>query len=171
MLAQEDLESARRMYMDDLPYLLLGGLPLFLFLSIGSIALFSFIAVAAWSDARRREREAHYKSETIKKIAEAQGPGAQAALEFLREEAARQEQRQVNAALHRREGMKLGGLITIAVGIGLMIFLRAIVNGMPSSPPPGAPAHDPVPVYLVGLIPFLVGVALLAYTYLLAPKS
>src|SRR5262245_21719833 len=157
------------MCMDDhIPYLL-RALPLFLFLSIGSIAFFSFIAVAAWAEARRREREAHYKSETIYKIAEAQGPGAQAALEFLREEAARQEQRQVKAALHRREGMKLGGLITMAVGIGLMIFLKAIVNGTPSSP--GAPAHDPVPVYLVGLIPFLVGVALLAYAYLLAPKN
>ena len=54
---------------------MMGSLPLFLFLSVGSIALFSFVAVAAWSDARRREREAYYKSETLKKIAEAQGLG------------------------------------------------------------------------------------------------
>ena len=37
---------------------------------VGSIALFSFLAVAAWSDARRKEREAYYTSETLKKIAE-----------------------------------------------------------------------------------------------------
>jgi hypothetical protein len=49
---------------------------LFLFLSVGTVALFSFISVAAFSEARRREREAHYKSETIKKISEAQGAGA-----------------------------------------------------------------------------------------------
>ena len=29
---------------------------------VGSIALFSFLSVAAWSDARRKEREAYYLS-------------------------------------------------------------------------------------------------------------
>jgi uncharacterized membrane protein len=134
-----------------------GGLPLFLFLSVGSIALFSFIAVASWADARRREREAYYKSETLKKIAEAQGAGASSAIEFLREEALRRAEEKKNAARHRREGIKLGGLVTTAVGIGLMIFLRAIERDEP--------------VYLVGLIPLLIGVALLAYSYLLAPKE
>jgi len=126
------------------------GLPFFLFLSVASIALFSFIAVASWADARRREREAFYKSETLKKIAEAQGDGASSALEFLREE-------KKSAAQRRREGLKLGGLINIAVGIGLMILLRAIANDEP--------------VFLVGLIPLLIGVALLAYSYLLTPKE
>jgi Flp pilus assembly protein TadB len=134
-----------------------GSLPLFLFLSVTSIALFSFVAVAAWSDARRREREAYYKSETLKKIAEAQGAGATSAIEFLREEAIRRAEREKNAARQHREGVKLGGLVTAAVGVGLMIFLRAIV--------------DDEPVYLVGLIPLLIGVALLAYSYLLAPKE
>src|SRR5213594_3331998 len=118
-----------------------GSLPLFLFLSVTSIALFSFVAVAAWSDARRREREAYYKSETLKKIAEAQGAGASSAIEFLREEALRRAEDKKNAAQHRREGIKLGGLVTAAVGIGLMIFVRAIERDEP--------------VYLVGLIPLL----------------
>jgi hypothetical protein len=134
-----------------------GSFPLFMFLSVGSIALFSFIAVAAWADARRREREAYYKSETLKKIAEAQGTGASSAVEFLREEALRRAEDKKNAAQHRREGIKLGGLVTAAVGIGLMTFLRAIERDEP--------------VYLVGLIPLLIGVALLAYSYLLAPKE
>jgi len=122
----------------------------FLFLSVGSIALFSFLGVASWSDARRRERQAYYKSETLKKIAETQGSGANSAIEFLREE-------EKGAAQRRREGVKLGGLVTSAVGIGLMIFLRAIVNDEP--------------VYLAGLIPLLIGVVLAAYSYLLAPKE
>ena len=42
---------------------------------VGSIALFSFLAVASWSDARRKEREAYYRSETLKKIAESSGEG------------------------------------------------------------------------------------------------
>jgi hypothetical protein len=31
-------------------------LPIFLFLSVASVALFSFVAVAVWSSERRRER-------------------------------------------------------------------------------------------------------------------
>jgi nucleoside recognition membrane protein YjiH len=134
-----------------------GSSSLFLFLSVGSIALFSFVAVAAWSEARRREREAYYKIETLKKIAEAQGAGASSAIEFLREEAIRRAEQEKNAARSQREGVKLGGLVTTAVGIALMIFLRAIERDEP--------------VYLVGLIPGLIGVALLAYSYFLAPKE
>lgn len=130
------------------------AIALFLFLGIGSIALFSFLAVAAWSDARRREREAYYKSEALKKIAETQGGGV---VEFLREEALRRAEEKKDTARRQREGIKLGGLVTSAVGIGLMIFLWRLV-------------HDE-PVYLVGLIPLLVGVALLAYAYLLASKE
>jgi len=40
-----------------------------------------------------------------------------------------------------------------------MVFIKAVDRG------------DPDPAYLVGLIPLLIGVALLAYTYLLAPKE
>ena len=125
-------------------------IPVFAFLSVGAIALFSFIAVAAWADARRKEREAYYRSETLKKLAETQGAGAGSALEFLREE-------NRLGARRRREGQKLGGLITAAVGVGMMIFLRAV-------------EHEES-AYLVGLIPLLVGVALLTYAYVLAPKE
>lgn len=129
--------------------------PLFMFLSVGAIALFSFVAVASWSDARRKEREAYYKNETLKKIAETmQGSGANPALELLREEDKRERQ-------HRREGQRLGGLITTGVGIGVMVFLRALM----------AAEGDHEPAYLVGLIPMFVGLALLAYSYLLAPKE
>jgi hypothetical protein len=127
-------------------------LPTFLFLSVASIALFSFVAVAVWSRERRREREAYYRSETLRKIADTQGAGGSSAIEFLREE-------EKNATRRRREGQKLGGLITVAVGISMMVFIKAVDRG------------DPEPAYLVGLIPLFVGVALLAYTYLLAPKE
>ena len=87
-------------------------------LIIGSIALFSFLDVASWSDARRKEREAYYTAETLKKIAESSGEGTKSAVEYLQE--------QNRNARHRRlEGMILGGLITAAVGIGLMVFLQA----------------------------------------------
>ena len=117
---------------------------------IGSIALFSFLSVAAWSDARRREREEYYRNETLKKIAESSGDGAKAAIELLREQ-------NRSVTKRRLEGMKLGGLITAVVGIGVMALLRGLVNDEP--------------VYLAGLIPLLIGLALLTYTFLLAPKE
>jgi hypothetical protein len=125
------------------------GASVFLVPIVGSIALFSFLAVASWSEARRKEREAYYKSETLKKIAESSGEGAKSALELIREQ-------EKNSVRRRLEGMKIGGLVTAAVGIGLMVFLHGV-------------EHEE-PVYLVGLIPLLIGVALLLYPLMLAPK-
>jgi hypothetical protein len=85
-----------------------------------------------------QERVAYYRSETLRKIAETAGPGSNAPLESMHQE------EQIDAR-HRRETIRLGSLITIAVGIGLMIFLRGI-----------APEKA---LYLVGLIPLLIGVA------------
>jgi len=117
---------------------------------VGSIALFSFLAVTTWSEARRKEREAYYTSETLKKIAESSGEGAKSALELMRE-------RQKNIVNNRLEGVKLGGLITAAIGVGVMALLRGLVNDEP--------------VYLAGLIPLLIGAALLVYAFALAPKE
>jgi len=117
---------------------------------VGSIALFSFLGVASWSDARRREREAYYTTEALKKIAESSSEGAKSAVEYLHEQ-------EKGARRRRLEGMKLGGLITAAVGIGLMAMLRGL-------------EHEE-PAYLVGLIPLLIGVAMLVYVFVLAPKE
>jgi hypothetical protein len=126
------------------------GLPLALAVSVGAVSLFTFIAVAAWSDNRRKEREAYYKSEIVKKMVESQASGGGSALEYLREE-------EKLATRRRVEGLKLGGMITFAVGIGLMIFLRAIDRSGPT--------------YLVGMIPLLVGLVLWLFAYMIAPKS
>jgi len=123
---------------------------IFLFLSVSAVALFSFVAVASWADAHRREREAYYKSEITRKIIETQGAGSSSALELIREE-------EKIEAKRRREGIKLGGLVTTAVGIGILIFLKMLVTNEP--------------VYLSGLIPLFVGIALLTYAYLLGPKE
>ncbi|MGA7081359.1 MAG: hypothetical protein WBQ43_06385 [Terriglobales bacterium] len=125
------------------------GISVFLVPIVGSIALFSFLAVASWSEARRKEREAYYRSETLKKIAESSGEGAKSALELMREQ-------EKNFAKRRNEGLKIGGLVTAAIGIGVMVFLHGI-------------EHEE-PVYLAGVIPLLIGVALLIYPLMLAPK-
>jgi hypothetical protein len=120
---------------------------------VGSIALFSFLGVASWSDARRKERESYYTTEALKKIADSSGDGAKSAVEYLREQ-------ERNARRRRVEGLKLGGLITAAVGLGVMVFLHSVVHDA-----------DDRGVYLVGLIPLLIGIVLAVYAFALAPKE
>lgn len=114
----------------------------FAVIAIPSIALFSFLAVAAWAGSRSEERKAYYKNDMLKKLADSPASGASATLEYLREQ-------ERTAERKRRGGMQLGGIVTAAVGIGLMAFLGAITR------------HHPV--FFVGLIPLLVGIALFGY--------
>ena len=78
-------------------------------------------------DSRRKEREAFYKAETLRRITESSSDGAKAAAELLRDEARRE-------AIKTREGLKIGGLICIGVGVGLIIFLRVLLGsgGVPN---------------------------------------
>ena len=121
---------------------------IFLFLAVGAVALFSFLAVAAWSGSRQVERTEYYKAEMMKKIAELGGE-RNPALEYLREQ-------ERIAAAKRLGGYKLAGLINVGVGLGLALLLKGLVES--------------TPVYLTGGIPFLIGVALLAYAMWLAPE-
>ncbi|MGD0829583.1 MAG: hypothetical protein ABR907_01485 [Terracidiphilus sp.] len=131
---------------------------LFAFLSIGAVALFVFfLPLVTWIDRRHKEREAFYKAETLRRITEASGEGAKAAIEML------QENENVKR-LKAREGLKVGGLINIGVGVGLMIFLHALLGGGGGSVNNGGTGS----IYLCGLIPGLIGVAMLVYVYLLA---
>jgi len=93
-----------------------------------------------------REREAYYRSETVKKIAELSGGAA--ALEYLRED-------EKKSAMRRTRAIRLGGMITAASGIALTVFLYVIVQGQA--------------VYLAGLIPILVGLSLILYAITSAP--
>ena len=127
------------------------GSMLFVFLAVGAVALFSMISVASWSDARRKEREAYYKNDMLKKLADTQGPGVTSALELMREEVR-------IAALHTRQGLQISGLITAAAGVGVLIFLRALLGKDEG-------------VFLCGLIPLFVGLALFASSYLVKTAS
>jgi len=117
---------------------------------VAAVAM-SLVAVLGWFNLRKKEREAHYRSETLRRIT--QSPDPAAAMAFLREV-------EKAEAARTRNGARIAGLVTIAAGVGLTIFLNAAVFGAPRL------------FYLVGLIPILVGVALLVFTELIArPKS
>jgi hypothetical protein len=124
---------------------------LWLFLSVGAVALFGiFLPLTVWMEHRRKEREAFYKADTIRRIAEAPGEGGNAAVQLLREQ-----ERVAN--FKTREGLKIGGIINIGVGIGVTVFLFALLHGKP--------------VFLCGLIPALIGAAMLVYVYVLAEPA
>ena len=120
---------------------------MWMFLSVGAVALFVvFIPTVTFLDNRRKEREAYYRAESLRRITEASGESGKAAIDLMRDEGRLERQK-------KREGMKIGGLVNLAVGVGLSVFLGAMHN----------------PAYLVGLIPGLIGVALLTYALFLAP--
>jgi len=49
---------------------------MWIFLSIGAFSLFAiFIPTVTWIDKQHKEREAFYKAETIRRVAEASGEG------------------------------------------------------------------------------------------------
>jgi len=114
---------------------------------ISVVAFFTFLIIAVWLGTKRRTQEAFYRAETLRRITETSGEGAKAAIELLRED-------ERLMRIKSREGRKIGGLINIAVGLALMVFLGFQLHGRP--------------VFLVGLIPALIGVAMLVYTYSLA---
>lgn len=86
----------------------------------------------------------------LKKLADSSGEGAKQAFEFLRE------QKRIEAR-KRREGLKMGGLVTTAVGAALLVVPKG-------SLPKG-------PVLLAGLIPLFIGIAMLVYVYAMASKE
>ena len=120
----------------------------FLLFPIVIVAIvFTFTGVVHWVDTQRKEREAYYKADTLRRVSEASGEGAKAALELMR---ADDRLKRIRA----REGMKIGGLVNIGVGIGLLIFLHGLLPG--------------TSIYLCGLIPGFIGVGFLVYVFFLA---
>lgn len=124
-----------------------GNFGLWAFLTISAVALFAvFIPLVTFIDSRRKEREAYYKAETIRRVAEASGEGARAAVELLRHQ-------DRIAQIKVREGLKMGGIINIGVGSALVIFLGGFLSWK---------------IALCGLIPGFIGLAMLVYVFLLA---
>ena len=86
--------------------------------AVTGTALFTFLTFVVWFDGRRKEREAHYRNEMARQIAEAGNAGP--ILEFVRAN-------ERAAAERVQMWLSVGGLVTIAVGAALMIFLYALV--------------------------------------------
>ena len=118
-------------------------------IAVSSTAFFAFISFVIWFDGRQKERESHYRDVMAQRIADAGDSGP--ILEFV------QANERADAERVRLKA-RVSGLITVAVGLALMIFLHQLV-------PTAA-------VYLVGLIPVFVGVVLLILSeFMMKPKD
>jgi len=118
---------------------------------ISIVAVFGWLAVHEWVESRRKEREEFYRSETMRRFSESNQPDM--LTRFLAEEKAARHERRVQ----QRETLRLAGLVTMMAGIGVGVMVAGI-----------APQER---YYLFGLLPVLVGMALLIYVYLLAPQA
>ena len=166
-----------------------------IFLLLIVIAICSYFSVKVWVNAQRAEREAYYRTEAIKKIAELQGNVPEPVLKILREAMVQQPKLPIfltynpreREAFYRNEtaktlaespagapaaldylrqeekkrvrrvtdGLRLGGLILLAIGIGAVVFMRS--------------AETTREFYLAGLVPALIGIAMLVYTRSMVP--
>jgi Na+/H+ antiporter NhaD/arsenite permease-like protein len=113
------------------------------------IAVFAMVVLIVWLGVRQKERESANRHELLRKIAESQEAAAQRVLDMIREQ-------EYEAQIRRREGLKLGGLITSVVGLAFMPMMYMLERSKPT--------------WIVGIIPLLVGIILSVYVFFLAPK-
>src|SRR6516162_5296927 len=112
---------------------------IFLFLAAAVIAVFAFASIVVWVSTPARERQARDRLALLKTLAENPGEHARQVLDLLREEdeaPARKKERE------EQKGWIAGGLIVIAVGVGLGVML--VILGDRGD-------------WTVALIPFLIG--------------
>ncbi|MHC4698272.1 MAG: hypothetical protein ACYTFA_16190 [Planctomycetota bacterium] len=121
------------------------------FLLVGAVwtGFFSWMTVVGWAIQRRKEREAYYRHETEKRLVDKGEVSVEQLIELRREE-------DRTRWVRRCEGLKLGGLITTALGIGIVVCLPFLDPGEPS-------------ISTMGWIPIGIGVVLLLYAYVLYP--
>jgi hypothetical protein len=120
---------------------------LFLFLAAAVIAVFAFASIVVFVSTPARERQARDRLALLKTLAENPSEQARQVLDLIREEDAMRAERRER---EERIGWIAGGLIIIAVAIGLGLMLAIVGN------------RDAWTVAVaVSLIPFLIGCVLL----------
>jgi serine/threonine protein kinase len=100
-----------------------------------------------------KKRRSKRRKAELEQLAGESPEAARRVLDVMREEEAQQHRKRV-------EGLKLVGLITIAGGIGAMGFLYLLLK-----------SEADRPVWVVGLVPIVVGIVMLLYGVVARPKD
>ena len=129
----------------------MGGGGLFFFLAAGAVSLFSFLSLAAWVEARKSERLSVERLMLYRKLAESPTPSVELVLARLREEDQERNAAAREAARSSRHDSRQGGVMVLAVAVGLSFFLRMI------APDSG--------VWTIGILVGLIGLVILAFSF------
>jgi hypothetical protein len=114
----------------------------------GTIALFAFLAVNSWADARRKERESYYRYEFRNQLVDAGKMDVTDVRELMQYE----QELEMN---RMRQANLIGGFVLIGVGVGLIFGLSWIAEG----------------IWMVGYIPLFIGIMLMIYALFVAPHT
>lgn len=123
----------------------------FLFVGAAAVALFAFLSVATWVEARAAERRDRERMALLRKLAELPPEQASVMREILREEDGRVERlARRKARQARRDGVG-GGAVVMAVGVGLGLFLFSI--------------QPDEQIWTLGIMILLIGIVIAAFAH------
>ena len=116
---------------------------IFFFLAAIVVAVFAFLSIVVWVSAPSKERQARDRFALLKTLAEQPGENAARVLDLLQKE---DKSRAAKRERDERRSWIDSGVILIAIGLGLTGMLMALGG-----------RYD----WSVGLIPLLIGIALM----------
>ena len=121
------------------------------------LLIFAWTSVTYWISARASERRMRERYALLKALSERPADSVQMVLEQLRQDDAKEEERQRAKAAVSRRGKLEGGFIMIGLGAALGLFLYY-----------AAPRSA---LWMIGLMPTLIGVVLAISTWLEKSKG
>jgi hypothetical protein len=121
------------------------------------LLIFAWTSVTYWISARTTERRMRERYALLKALSERPADSVQMVLEQLRQDDAKEEERQRAKAAVSRRGKLEGGFIMIGLGAALSLFLYY--------------AAPRLALWMIGFMPTLIGVVLVISTWLEKPKG
>jgi hypothetical protein len=121
------------------------------------LLVFAWTSVTYWISARATERRMRERYALLKALSERPADSVQMVLEQLRQDDAKEEERQRARIAVMRRGKLEGGFILIVLGITLSVFLYYL-----------APRLS---LWLIGPMPAVIGVVLVISTWLEKPSG
>jgi uncharacterized membrane protein len=117
------------------------------------VGVFAAHGVKHWLNARSAERRMRERYALLAKLAAEPNANTELVVKLIREDDAKEEERRLERQRRRRPEQIQSGLVLVAVGIGLAVFLSFLDTGGQ-------------PVWLIGLMLVLMGLVLSGFSYL-----